>query len=275
MPNDTVAPAGEPSAKPEGPDGEGGTSLGRLLRRERLRRNFSLDEMARTALVPVHYLEALEEEDFSGLPPRIYVRGYLDALSRKLSISTDEVHRLYDEAVRERSRSGKEGGAIFALFRPQGERFHWRDWLVPLLLCLAAGTFLTARWLGGGERAVMEPPLSPPPLQAGAAGRPEAEDAEPPREILRPGAETLSAGGVNVLVRGEATTWVSAERDGGEAEEFAVRAGETLALSAREKILLSLGNAGAVRLVYNGREIGFIGHKGEVRRNLVFTPSEE
>ncbi len=273
MPNDTVAPAGEPGDAPAGPGSEGGSSLGETLRRERLRRNCTLDEMSRAARVPVRYLEALEEEDFTDLPPRIYVRGYLDALARKLSLSAEDVHRLHDDALHEQSRMAREQRAIFGLFRPQGERLHWRDWMVPLLLCVAAGSFLAGKSFVAGEEDFTEPPLSPPPALAGSGEIPRPEEG-PPREIPLPGAD-VPPGGVSVLVRGEATTWVSAESDGGGVEEFAVRAGESLELKAREKIILSLGNAGAVRLVYNGREIGFIGHKGEVKRNLLFTPSEQ
>ena len=68
---------------------------------------------------------------------------------------------------------------------------------------------------------------------------------------------------------------MSAQRDEEDIEERTIRGGETMSLSAREKIVLSIGNAGAVRITYNGRQLGFIGHKGQVKRELVFTAGEE
>jgi hypothetical protein len=54
-----------------------------------------------------------------------------------------------------------------------------------------------------------------------------------------------------------------------------MREGETKELTASAKLVLSLGNAGVVRLTYNDRVLGFIGHKGEVKRGLVFAAGED
>jgi hypothetical protein len=47
-----------------------------------------------------------------------------------------------------------------------------------------------------------------------------------------------------------------------------------LSLAAREKLSLSLGDAGVIRLKVNEREIGFIGDKGETKLGLSFTASK-
>ena len=68
---------------------------------------------------------------------------------------------------------------------------------------------------------------------------------------------------------------MSAESDGLGSSEWIMREGETKELTAAGKLVLSLGNAGVVRLTYNGRVLGFIGQKGEVKRGLVFTARED
>ena len=77
------------------------------------------------------------------------------------------------------------------------------------------------------------------------------------------------------MLSAEGSTWVSAESDGLGGSEWIMREGETKELTAVGKLVLSLGNAGVVRLTYNGRVLGFIGQKGEVKRGLVFAAEED
>ena len=101
--------------------------------------------------------------------------------------------------------------------------------------------------------------------------RPAPEEKDPPpRPTPEPATEEFEKSPVRVILRADAVTRVTVERDSGGTEEWSLRAGETRYLSAREEIILSLGNAGAVRLNYNGRELGFIGGKGEVKRAVRF-----
>lgn len=88
-------------------------------------------------------------------------------------------------------------------------------------------------------------------------------------------APSSSPAGVRLILAAEASTWVAVRRDGGEIEEWTLRRGDTRELRAVEEILLSLGNAGAVRITYNEREMGFIGQKGQVKRDLIFIAPDE
>ena len=68
-----------------GDEGEGRLDFGIFLRQTRLRRGFTLAESALAVRVPEQYLEALELEDYDALPPKPYVKGFLDALRRMLA----------------------------------------------------------------------------------------------------------------------------------------------------------------------------------------------
>jgi transcriptional regulator with XRE-family HTH domain len=254
----------------KGPEG----TFGDYLRWERERRHLTLDDLARVVRVPRRYLEALEEDDFRELPPDTYVRGFLEACSGELSLDSKEVFRRYERALREHSRSGRDEGrgAIFALFRPRGEKLRLRDWSIPLTLAAVACLFLAGRWfLGGGES---DAPLPLPVISGapvGAGGAAGMASAPPESEVSARG----DAVGVRLILRAEGSTWVSAESDGQGASEWIMREGESKELTAAGKLELSLGNAGVVRLTYNGRVLGFIGQKGEVKRGLVFATGED
>jgi transcriptional regulator with XRE-family HTH domain len=251
--------------------------FGILLRQRRLHRGLSLTEMARAVRVPVHYLEALEDGAYDALPPKPYVKGFLDAYAAQLNLDPDETWQGFEESFQAFSRSGSdEGRAIFAIFRPQGEKPHWRDWTVPIVLALAACLFLGgSRFLG---RPVTEGEFAPPPEASGSRVPQEAMEIELPDAgpaEIQAGHDPDKVGGVRLSLRAESSSWLAAEVDGGPLQEWTLEEGETRTIAAKKTIVLSLGNAGALKLNVNGRELGFVGHKGEVKRNMLFAAGED
>jgi cytoskeleton protein RodZ len=80
-----------------------------------------------------------------------------------------------------------------------------------------------------------------------------------------PGRPDAPAADINQLVlRGLEECWVHATADKTEMREFSLRPGETFSLAFRRTMLLKLGNAGGVRLQYNGRELPAPGKSGQV-----------
>jgi len=261
----------------ESEKGEGSLAFGIFLRQTRLRRGFTLSETAQAVRVPEQYLEALEDGDYDALPPKPYVKGFLDAYSAQMSLDPGEVWHRFEESFSHYSRVGAdEGRTIFGIFRPQGEKFHWRDWAVPMVLAgVALGLLAGSRFLPGGEDQGI--PL-PPAVEEHALGTSAALDAAGGESELG-GVTTIlpdvASAGVYLLLRAESSSWLAVEKDGAPSEEWTMEEGETRVVSAMKSVVLSLGNAGAVQVNVNGRELGFIGHKGEVKRNILFTAPEE
>jgi hypothetical protein len=233
--------------------------------------------MARAVRAPERCLEALEDGEYGALPPKPYVKGFLDAYSRRLSLDPDDVWQRFEESFRAYSRQDlEEGRSIFGLFRPQGEEFHWRDWAVPIALTLAAAVFLSAR--GFLQEKSPAPGVEPTPsmeISVDESVLPARLGAEIDRVEPPATAPDAGAAGVRLLVRAEGSTWMSVSRDGGEPEEWTMDEGESREVTAGKQLVLTLGNAGAVLLNVNGRELGFIGQTGEVKRNVVFNASAE
>jgi len=277
MIRETVGDASVAPARGEaGDEGEGRLDFGIFLRQTRLRRGFTLAETALAVRVPEQYLEALELEDYDALPPKPYVKGFLDAYSAQLALDPGEVWQRFEESFSHFSQTDvDEGRAIFAIFRPQGEKLHWRDWAVPMTLAVVALGLLFGRsFLSGVENPVM---LDPPVVVEHVPGTTAAVDGGAESEI---GAVTAAPGedanaGVRLLLRAESASWLAVEKDGAPSEEWTMEEGETRVVTARERMVLSLGNAGAVQLNVNGRELGFIGNRGEVKRNILFTGPED
>ncbi|MFH1018052.1 MAG: helix-turn-helix transcriptional regulator [Pseudomonadota bacterium] len=66
-------------------------TFGQFLRRERVLRGISREEILRVTKVSPDYYEALESNRFGQLPPKAFVVGFLRVLSRYAGLDSDEV----------------------------------------------------------------------------------------------------------------------------------------------------------------------------------------
>jgi len=73
------------------------------------------------------------------------------------------------------------------------------------------------------------------------------------------------------IIVGSEDAWLKIESDGKVLTDGVVPVGERRLFKAEKELLLSTGNAGAIRAVYNGRDLGILGRQGEVLSNVRFS----
>ncbi|WP_104978540.1 helix-turn-helix domain-containing protein [Sorangium cellulosum] len=75
-------------------------SIGRYLRRTREARAMSVEEVARATRIPVISIERIEADHFDDLPGEVFVRGFLKAYARAVSLPMEEVLARYTASRR-------------------------------------------------------------------------------------------------------------------------------------------------------------------------------
>jgi cytoskeletal protein RodZ len=73
--------------------------LGQILHQARLHKGVSLMEAQQATKIRQSFLAALEEDDYSILPPPIYVRGFIKNYSTYLGLDGQEMVQLFDELL--------------------------------------------------------------------------------------------------------------------------------------------------------------------------------
>src|SRR5688572_11527331 len=66
-------------------------SLGSYLKREREQRQISIADVAQTTRIPTRIIHQLENDELEVLPADIFIRGYLRAYARAVSLDEGEV----------------------------------------------------------------------------------------------------------------------------------------------------------------------------------------
>lgn len=147
------------------------------------------------------------------------------------------------------------------------------------------------KWLAGKERPKENEPApeKPQPVIAGLsrpanpiASIPQPAPAEPeqPADVVpqaaepeQPAAESQPDQHKLVIVAIE-ECWVHSNADKTDTRQFSLRKGDTFALTFAKSLDLKLGNAGGVRLRYDGRDLPPPGTSGQVR-TISLPPKED
>lgn len=135
-------------------------SPGARLQTRRLKNQWSIEDVAADLNLRIEVIAALEADDYSQLPERTYVRGYLRAYARLLGIPEEEVLEDLPEIQRARGGLGSVlpvmGGAALrgaqdvpktAVFKPTP-----RNWVRPTLWSVLVVVLILFAWWVSGLR---------------------------------------------------------------------------------------------------------------------------
>jgi len=266
-------------------EGEGG-SFGSWLRQQREIRNINLREISDNTKIAMRYLEALEEDRFEVLPAPIFAKGFLREYAKYVGLDPDEVVNFYLTAEqRHRAERGDDESGVHPLpshytapvsTAPPPNPLPWLIGAVVIVLALVIGgvTWYVKHHQASTPAPAEEPQavVTPtPPLVSGSESPTPplapitAPSPPPPLPVtgLPPGAQPLV-----VSLTFTAECWVDAVADGTRhISELRVQ-GESMRIEARDSVVLTLGNAGAVRGEVNGRPLRLAGAPGQVVRDL-------
>lgn len=267
-------------------------SIGETLRRERLRLNLDLEQVARETKINRRLLEAIEAEDFDRLPGGVFTKSFVRQYARVLGLDEDEIAA---ELQRNMQPDEPAQPAAGSTAEPAIELPRVPDWagvrprsgsslpalagvVAVMLICSA----IYAWWQRSPRRAQDTPtPVTsaartetpeaaqvPEAIQPAAETAPAAEPAQPAEPAASP-AEPAQATDPNAPVRVVLTAtepvWISVRSDGKFVYSGTLEANESRMLDASEQLRMTIGNAGGLSITLNGQPVPPVGPKGQVR----------
>ncbi|MCL0061270.1 DUF4115 domain-containing protein [Thermodesulfovibrionales bacterium] len=237
-----------------------------------------IEEIAGEIRVKKSYLKKIEEEDFSKLPPKVYTRGYIKEYAKFLGVSPDTSLDAYERYLKKENRHDEIADssrplsvnedsetACCSLFSRSFSRKIL--WIVPLVAIIAIGIYLVFRGIEPDlhmqvqvqpqENHVLYQPKK-------LALPPAAEEIKPEKEIAVVAEEKR-----RLTIIATHMVWFQVVIDGIETREALLHPGERVRYEAKESFNLLIGNAGGVKLKFNGKEFRDLGEKGQVIRLIL------
>ncbi len=250
-------------------------SPGQYLKKIREGKGISLREVAEETKIRVHYLRALEGDDYASLPGEVYARGFLRNYARFLGIPADEMSQFKPITPPEERGARLQQPVIQRRSKPRKPR----RWLSALLLIfgIAVVAFFLLSYFVGMPVPDPEDNGRPnggisdgilPNGEGDIAGEGENEE-EPPTEVkLIRDTEymveySVSGGPIVMEVRvGQSPCWLRVAADGNVIGDETLQPGEVREYRAADHLQGRAGNPGSLSIVVNGLDVGVVGKQG-------------
>jgi len=75
------------------------SSFGKHLKVRREKKDISIEEVSKATKISISVLQALENDQYDDLPPKVYVRGFIRSYCRYVGSDETELLRSYEEAA--------------------------------------------------------------------------------------------------------------------------------------------------------------------------------
>jgi cytoskeleton protein RodZ len=235
----------------------GVVSLGSYLHALRLASNGSLEAMARSTRIALRQLRALETDDQSELPAPVFVKGFIRAYCDFLGAPPDEALRLHHEAL-----GARPAAEALSVPPPKGRPWIGHPVVISGLLLFVFGTGLLVLNLGvrSGSKQAIEP--------AATGGQAVPDPAPSARPAVAAITEPETSTTQRLVIKAVEATWIRVQMDDGRVAEELLAPGDTREWMSDKRFVLTVGNAGGVEIVLNGRPLPSLGARGAVIHRL-------
>ncbi|MDX2647550.1 helix-turn-helix domain-containing protein [Streptomyces sp. NPDC001902] len=250
-------------------------SVGRALAQARIAAGLTVDEVSTTTRVRPPIVHAIEQDDFSRCGGDVYARGHIRALARAVGLDPEALIQQF---------SAEHGSApaptpVAPLYEAERMRSEPRrpNWTAAMVAAIVAVIgFVGFTLFSGGEDGGKEPVAGKPSAASPAAepsGNPTSSAPRPEESDSAIAAAPADKVTVKLTAQND-KSWIQAvDSNGKQLYQGSLEPGDSKTFTDKSKINLIIGNAGAVHLFVNGKDLGPAGDPGQVQR-LTFTPGD-
>ncbi len=219
--------------------------VGEVLRKKREGLGKDLREISETLKIKYSYLKALEEDDLKNLPAEVYVKAYLITYAKYLGLDHESILKTYNLS----QPSEPVDKIINIPVSKKGGKRSFKYFFIPVSIVLVAIIIAAAIFKH-------KPDSDTKIIQ-------KTDDIKKIRpESINTGIETLQS----LEIRAIEPTWLQIISDKMNSQEMLIQPGETFRCQAKNSFSLKIGNAGGIRVFFNGKDIGKLGESGQVIR---------
>ena len=253
--------------------------FGAHLRKQREQRKLTLTNISEATRINVRFLEAIERGKVSALP-QAYIRAFIRAYAWAIDADPEEVIRQYDETHQENqasaahqvARSKQEPVGPVDKRKPvdlSHPRFLSRDIsLATLAVVVIAAVIYFSN--SGSDLSAQRDPLEVPfdkVVQESEAALVKPESVTTP--------PIIAAAMLEDSLRLEMTTldsvWMMIVIDKTRKGEYLFPPNRKRSWVGKDQFVISMGNAGNATFKLNGKDLGLLGRRGTVVREVVVT----
>lgn len=243
--------------------------IGEKLRKARLEKGITFDDVVKDTKIRTRYLQALEEENWDVFPGNVYLKGFLRTYSNYLGLDENEYLEQINGIVKQEPELLKMPQKIELPGRPR-RKIGIIYGIIAILLLLGIQYSYT--------NFFNKPNTLPPQVPPGQVGSNTPDQSENPDDNLPanggqqdpgqnqvpPAAEQQYTAISLRLQAVEGRCWVQVKNETSIIYEGTLQKGEEKVFNDLQRVDFTLGNSGGVRVYLNEEDYGILGKIGDV-----------
>jgi len=242
--------------------------LGDILREEREKQNLTVKDVEMGTSIRALYISAIEESKYDVLPGEVYLKGFIKTYADFLNLDGSEMVDLYkkqqadlkkdydipvEEIVNEVKCEKQPVQKSDILEKPKFKKYL----LIGFTSLVVIGGIA---YLGFGlDSEQVDKKLPPVEKQVSVKPGKATETVEKAENN-----NIKQVKGVSITAKYNNDCWTQIEADNKTIYEGTAKNGDVLSWQADNTIVVKVGNAGAVEINHNGKNIGKLGSSGDV-----------
>ncbi len=253
---------------------------GSFIKRERELRGISLNEIAAETKIGNNYLHALEEDNYDSLPAPTFIKGFLRAYSKHIGLDENDVVLRYEDFI-ERTTEKKEVVVVDEkVTQPANRKYYLTaiiagaGLLILILLSLYvfwpdnSSTIKQSEAEQETSEQVLEKIESPKTADIPQGNIPNitATIEETISSISDIPVKEISQKKHSLSFSASQETWLLVMIDDTVVKDIILKQGENIKWEGEKGFQVTIGNAGGVKAVFNGKPLELPGKTGKVVR---------
>lgn len=249
-------------------------SAGERLKKIRQAKGISLEEAHKKTKIHLDILKAIEGDTLTDINP-VYLKGFLKIYCNLLGVKPDEyIPADYKQANSQEKKEEPQDNHAFLksaliklkVYRPGKKSQRVFVFILTIGLIWIAlfyfGKFISSRrnsYAKKQQKAAIDSQVAKP------------EGIQPKSTDKAASTQKTGSFVIRLGIRARENCWVSLKIDGRSVFQTVLQKGRFESWQAKEKMELSLGNAGGVELEVNGQVLSNLGKRGEAVKNILIT----
>ncbi|MFA5356823.1 MAG: RodZ domain-containing protein [Candidatus Omnitrophota bacterium] len=244
-------------------------SAGKKLKDLRLAKGLSLEDVHKGTKIHLDVLKALEEDSLINFNP-VYIKGFLKIYCKFLGVEPRELIPEYKEhKANVKYVPGLHDGPFPSLKTFSLKSIPFKAISVKLKAAIPVilialfifGLFSLGRFISSRPRRISKSSASTAAVSHKSEPGPVANKAQKAPVVKM----------ITLDIHAKDNCFIHVKADGRVIFQNILKRGRSESWQAKDKIELSLGNAGVVELEVNGKRIPSLGRKGQSVKNIVIT----
>ncbi|MEO8586496.1 MAG: RodZ domain-containing protein [Acidobacteriota bacterium] len=266
--------------------------FGEELRRERELRDVSREQLSAVTKVSMRHIAALEAGRYEQLPAGVFSKGFVKVIALHLGLDADRavaafrhVHAGWEEDCAKRQRQAPMSTGVLRLSTPRravSSSMTLRGIAIALVLAAVTGAAAFFRTRGADRRSAAVPAVPVARAESGPASLALPPAVAAATVALPAGTSLPSASSSRASSTGRTLSltfreecWAEVLVDGKLVVRGLFAKGSHREFSNGGTFTLTLGNAGVVDVVVDGRSLGTLGGEHEIIKNYVIAATRK